>query len=285
MKPLLIIFVLMSGISAFAQTDRIDSLLNDIIYNGSDPLEMPEKPVKFDFIYAGLNYNSNSFYAGREIGSDMFNLSGNLFYYHASGIFVGVSGSWYDELEPSYTNTVISAGYSKILDKKKHFTFRTSYSRYLYNQSDSDSYAYKNNINLGMSYRKKWFGGRMGTNMLFGEESKINLSAALYSRVNIYKFGKYNKIYTAPELSVLFSKETVSTTKTSGQNPEYIPEYDEVFSLLNTQLYIPVGVSVGNFDLEFSYTVNFPTTQDVIITYPVTSFYSISLGYMLPIIR
>ncbi len=285
MKALLIIIILMSGISAFGQTDRIDSLLNDLIYNDSDPLEMPEKPVKFDFFYAGLNYNSNSYYAGREIGNDMSNLSGNLFYYHASGIFVGAFGCWYDEIEPSYTNTVISAGYSKILDKKKRFTFRTSYSRYFYNQSDSDSYSYKNNINLGMSFRKKWIGGKIGTNILFGEESKINLSAAIYSRINIYKFSKYNKIYAAPEISVLCSKETVSTTKTSSQNPDDSTDYDDLFGLLNTQIYIPAGISVGNFDFEFSYSINLPNTRDVNISYPVTSFYSISFGYMLPIIR
>lgn len=286
MKKLIVIALVMSGISALAQTDKIDSLLNDLVYNDSDPLIMPEKPVKFDFLYTGANYSSNTFYAGREIGSDMFNLSGNLFYYSSTGLFAGVSGCWYDQLTPSYSNTTLSAGFSKAIDKKKLFTFRTSYSRFIYYKPDTASYyPYTNNFNLGLSFRKKWIGVRVAGNLLFGEESKINISTAIYSRFTLIKLGKYNKIYTAPEVSAFLTTETVSTTKTNSQNPDQTTNYKEVFGILNTQLYVPLGLSVGNFDFEFSYYINMPTTQDVNVTYPVKMFYSVSMSYMLPIAK
>lgn len=276
----------MSGIPTFAQTDKIDSLLNDLIYNDSDPLIMPEKPVKFDFLYTGANYNSNTFYAGREIGSNMLNVSGNLFYYSSTGLFIGASGSWYNQLTPGYSNTTLSTGFSKAIDKKKLFTFRTSYSRFIYYKPDTASnYPYNNNFNLGLSFRKNRIGMRVAGNLLFGDEYKINLSTAIYSRFTLIKLGKYNKIYTAPEVSAFLGSETVSTTKTNSQNTDQTTNLKDVFSLLNTQLYVPLGLSIGNFDFEFSYSVNLPTTQDVNISYPLNTFYSVSIGYMLPIAK
>lgn len=276
----------MSGIPVLAQTDRIDSLLNDLIYNDSNPLIIPEKPVKYDFLYAGVNYSSNTFYAGREIGSDMFNFSGNLLYYSSTGLFIATAGSWYDQLTPGYSHTVVAAGFSKAIDKKKLFTLRTSYSRFIYYKPDTGSYyPYKNNFNLGMSFRKDWFGVRLAGNILFGEESKENVSAAIYSRFTLIKFGKYNKIYTAPEVSAFFTTETVTTDQTNTQNADQTATYKDVFSLINTQMYIPLGFSIDNFDLEFSYSINFPKTQDINISYPTKMFYSVSIGYMLPIAK
>ena len=132
MKKILPILLLISTLSVFGQGDRIDSLLNDLIYNDTDPLIMPEKHVKFDFIYTGANFNSKTFYAGREISSNMYNISGHIYYYHSSGLFAGASGIWFDELTPSYSTTTLSTGFSKVLDKKKLFTFRTAYSHYLF---------------------------------------------------------------------------------------------------------------------------------------------------------
>lgn len=278
--------LLVSGIQASAQTDKIDSLLNDLVYNDSDPLIMPEKPVKFDFLYAGANYSSNSFYAGREIGTDMFNITGNLFYYSSTGLFLGASGSWYDQLTPAYSSTTISAGYSRAIDKKKLFTFRTSYSRFIYYKPDSSSYyPYQNNFNLGVSFRKSWIGARIGGNLLFGDESKINVSSALYTRFTLLKLGKYNKIYIAPEVSAFFSTETINTTLTNSQNAEPTINLEDRFGLLNTQIYVPLGLSIGSFDMEVSCSFNLPSTQDVNFEYPTKMFYSFSVGYMLPIAK
>ena len=286
MKKLIVIFFLISGISVFAQTDKIDSILNDLVYNDSDPLIMPEKPVRFDFLYAGAEYRNNTFYAGREIGSDMFNVTSNLFYYSSTGLFIGASGSWYDQLTPGYSNTTVSAGFSKAIDKKKLFAFRTSYSRFIYYKPDTGSYyPYKNNFNLGLSFRKNWMGIRVASNLLFGEESKINLSTTMYSRFNIIKLGKYNKIYTAPEVSAFFTTETVNTTKIDSQIIDQTPTLKNVFGLLNTQLYVPLGLSTGSFDFEFSFSLNFPITRDVNISYPINKVYSISIGYLLPIVK
>jgi hypothetical protein len=286
MKRLIAIILLISGIPVFAQTDRIDSLLNDLIYNDIDNLIVNEKPLKFDFIYAGTNFNSNTYYAGREVGSDMYNISGHFFYYSSTGLFAGASGIWFDQLTPSYRLTRLSVGFSKTIDKKKLFSFGTSYSHILYYKPDSiNQFPYKNNLNLGLSFRKKWIGARISGNILFGEESLVTISPGVYSRFTLIKLGQYNKVYAAPELLAFFGPETVETKISNSQDTQTSTDLKEVYSLLNTQLFVPIGISIGDFEFEFGYSINFPTTQDVNISYPVNSYYNISIGYFLPICK
>jgi hypothetical protein len=282
--PLILILFVIISLPVVAQPDKIDSLLNELIYEDIESLAVSGKPIKYDFIYAAANFNSDAFYAGREISSNMYNISGQLFYYNSTGLFAGISGIWFDQMKPAYSSTTFSAGYSKAIDKRKLLYFRTSYSRFLYYKPDTiTTYPYKNNISMGFSFRKKWIGARISSNVLFGEEYKINLSAGVVSRINILKFGDYNKLYIAPDLSFLFSKETISTIDNSQTSTDQTPELKDVYGLLNTQLNIPFGITLGNFDLEFNYAINFPLTQDVNTSYPIKAFYGFSIGYMVPI--
>lgn len=283
-KYILILIFLLTGISGFSQADHLDSLLNDLVYNESDPLIIPEKPASYHFLYAGTIFNSKTMYAGREIGEDMINISGHLYYYTSWGLFAGASGRWFDQLTPGYNNTTLSIGFSKGLGEKKSFTFRSSYSRYIYTDPVLASlYPDKNNISLGLKYHKKWFGSRLSGSFLFGEGFSSNLAMAVYSRFTLVQFGNYNKIYTSPEVSFFLGPETVSVGQSGSQAAESPTNTKEVFGLLTTQLYAPVGISVGDFDFEFSCTLNIPRTQDASISYPATLYYTLSVGYMLPI--
>ena len=232
LKLLLIPVFLFTGISVFSQADHLDSLLNDLVYNESDPLIIPDKPASYNFLFAGTALNSKTMYAGREIGENMVNISGYVYYYTSSGLFVGASGRWFSQLSPGYNNTTLSVGYSKTLGSKKAFTFRSSYSRFIYSDPVlADLYPDKNSVNLGLSYRKKWFGSRMTGSLLFGEGFSPNLSMAVYSRLTLAKLGKKNTIYTSPELSLFLGTETISVGQgTSGT----ATNTKEAFSLLNT---------------------------------------------------
>jgi hypothetical protein len=284
MKKILIVVFIFSGISVYAQTDKIDSLLNDLIYSELDSIFIPDRPVRYDFIYAGTNYSSNTVYAGREIGNGIINLSALIYYYNSSGFFVGASGSWYDCLEPNCNSSAFTAGFSKMLGKKNSFSVRTAYSRFIYLNPDTAAYyPYKNNFSLGLAFYKTFLGAKVSGNYLFGDMNKLNLSAGIYSRFLQLKFGKYNRVYLYPEVSVYFSRETVSIAKITED--EQVLQYRDDFGLLNTQVYLPIGLSAGNFNLEFAYSLNWPVTKDVNIKFPGMSFYNISLSYLLPILR
>lgn len=274
MKKLVIISLFLSCFSVFAQGDRIDSLLNDLIYNDSALVEILFKPVKYDFIYTGASFNNKTFYAGRETGTDMINVSGYLYYFSHLGLFAGASGLWYDQLTPGYTSTTLTLGYGHYLDKKHLFRLKGSYSRYIYNNSDTiTTYPYENNANLNFSFKKKWFGTRISANYSFGKEENISFTPTVYSSFYFWKFGKNNKFYFGPEVSCYFSSETIN----SSTDPE------EVFGLLNTQLYTPLSINFGNLELQFAYYLNFPITQDTEYSYSVASSYSVSVFYLIPI--
>lgn len=273
MKKLVFILLFSTCLSVFAQGDRIDSLLNDLIFNDSTYIELIQSS-KYDIIYAGTSFNNKTYYAGREVGSDLINGTGHLYYFSHTGLYAGASGLWYDQLSPSYNSTTLSLGYGHAIGKKNLFRAKATYSRFIYNDTSSTtSYPYDNNINLALSFRKNWYGARISGNYLFGDESTINFMPSIYTSFYFWKFGKNNKFYFGPEISSYFGTETINTS--SGTQ--------DVFGLLNTQVYIPLGINLGNFELQFGYTLNLPYTQDGETSYPVSSSYSVSASYMIPI--
>lgn len=274
MKKVLVIVVLtLSAISVSAQTDKIDSLLNDLIFS-DETLLASIAPVKSDFLYTGLNINNKTYFAGREIGTNIVNISGHFYYFNKLGFFAGASGVWYDQLSPAYSATMLTLGYGLYLDKNKNFRASGSYSRFIYTKSDSTAiYPYENNANLTLSFRKKWYGARISNNLLFGSESLYNITPSVYTSFYFWKFGKNNKFHLAPEISCYFSKETINLTT----NPK------DVFGLLNTQFYIPFSVNLGNFELQLSYSLNFPFTQDPNVSYKTSSGLSVSAFYLIPL--
>ncbi len=281
MKKAITILMIIASLPLFSQGDKIDSLLNDLIYNDteSDLFVAKVDPVKYDFIYVGSNYNSNTYYAGREIGSNMFSISEQLYYFNSTGIFIGASGNWYDQLTPGYNSTTFSAGYNTYLGKKKKISFQTSYSYFLYNSDSTAVYPYTSNVSMGLYYRNKWFRARLSGNYMFGDETAISLSPAIYSRFKLFKIGKHFKVYTAPEISFYFGTETILI----AGPPNRTLEYEDVFGLLNTQLQFPLIISIGDFDIDMTYSLNLPYTQDKSESYDTNSLYSISIAYMLPI--
>lgn len=73
MKKIFIIILLFSEMSVMAQSDRIDSLLNDIVFS-DEAFITSLGSVKSDFLYAGLNLNNKTYFAGREIGTNLINV-------------------------------------------------------------------------------------------------------------------------------------------------------------------------------------------------------------------
>jgi hypothetical protein len=275
MRILFIIAFVSICFSSFAQQeDKIDSLLNDLIFN-DNTLSTENESVKYDFIYTGASYSNKTYYAGREVGSDLMNIGGFAFYFHSSGLFAGASGLCFDELNPEYCSTTLTFGYGHSLDKNNLFNFKSSYSRFIFNDADSSSiYPYENNLNLGLSFSKGWFGMRVQGNFLFGNDYTYNLIPAISSSFNFWEFGRNNKFNFGPEISCYLGTETI--TKKSKKT-------EDVFGLLNTQLNIPLSINLGNFELQVSYSLDVPFSQDNSVSYSPSSSYGISAAYMFSI--
>jgi hypothetical protein len=287
MKILIALLMTLTGVlTAWSQSDNLDSLLLEVLGNDKEILRFINPPTSFCYLYGGVGSDSKTYYAGREIGDNMYNMSGNIFFFHSKGFFTGVSGIWYSETDPGYSNTILTVGLSKSINQKKTLFLRASYSRYFYHNSDT-IHTLKNNLAAGITLRNKWIGSRLSFNFLFGSDFGINIRPDVFSRIPVLHFGKFNKIQLEPELSVLFGSETVEYVATgnlvNSQASQTPSTTEDVFGLLNTQIALPVCFYLGDFDIEVSYSVNIPVSSDESVQYPVSSYVSLSIGYLLPL--
>ena len=74
------------------QNDEIDSLIEDFFFSEKD-LENLLNEVNTSLIYSSINYNSNTYYSGRSIGVNQFNLSPQLSYINSNGFSIKSSCS------------------------------------------------------------------------------------------------------------------------------------------------------------------------------------------------
>jgi hypothetical protein len=280
------ILLILSGLSAWSQADRLDSLLNDLFRNDKEMMQLINPFSSYYYLYGTIAGDSKTYYAGRELGDNMYNINGSLYLFHSKGFFIGVSGSWYSQLDPGYNTTILSGGINTPLNQKKSINFRASYSRYFYNNSDPEiENVFNNNLATGLSLRNNWIGGRLSLNFLFGKDFGMNFTPGIFSHITVARFANYNKIQLSPELSVFIGSETVEYENTGfpGSQSQESLTTEDAYGLLNTKLYLPVCVYVGDFDFELGYSVNIPATQDKVNTYPVGSYFYFSIGYLLPL--
>jgi len=290
MRPVVIyILMLMCGFKAFTQTDRLDSLINEILNDDKEMMRFMNPPSSYCYFYSGIISDSKTFYAGREIGDNMYGVNGSIYFFHSKGFFIGTSGSWYSQLDPGYNTTILSAGFFKALNQKKSIALRASYNRYFYNSGDYvTNNLFNNNLGISISLRNSWIGTRQSFNFLFGQDFGMNFTPNIFTRIPIARFGKYNRIRIEPEASLFFGSEYVEYTITDNLNSQQSGTQsafttNDGYGLLNTQFYLPVCIYLGDFDIELGYSVNIPHSQDESVGYPVSSFFSISLGYLLPL--
>jgi len=265
---------------------RIDSLLNDVLFGDDDLYSLFNQKQNFQFIYAGTNFNSKTYFAGREIGSDQYNISGQLYYMHSKGFFAGVSGSWYSQLDPGYRTTTLTAGFGRGLKKASFFRYRASFSYFMFNVDDPDfDPLYSSSLNAGITLKSKTVGTRLDGTLLMGQEVGQQLSWDVYAYLNLIKFGRFDYLRLEPEVSLFWGSEAAEFLLNEAYfdeitQTEISTYYKDVFGLLNIQLQLPLSLSWKSFDLEVSYNYNLPQTVSDSYGYPNSSYFRISLGYI-----
>jgi len=285
----MLILMLMSGLPVWSQTDRLDSLLSELLGNDKEMMKLLDPPSVYCYFYGGFAGDDKTFYAESENNDNIYGINGNIYLLHSKGFFAGASSLWFNQSDPVYSTTIATAGYLRALNRKKSLTFRASYNRYFFNRPDSvPDYSFRNNIGTGFTFKNKWIGGRLSMNLMFGPGFGINLAPSVFSRIALVRFGDYNKLQIEPEVSLSIGSETVEYTGTGDlsvtfSGSQLSPATEDVFGLLNMQFFIPVCLYIGNFDFELGYLLNIPATRDESISYPVSSFFTISLGYLLPL--
>ncbi len=267
---------------------RLDSLINDLFLNDLELKKLIEvsNPWRLHYLYLRNSYSTRTIFAGREIGQNQINVGTQLFYINGSGLYLGLSGIWYNQLYPGYRTTVLTGGYSNNLFNIEALRVRLSYQRYFSHISDPlYEPLYKQGISSGFTLSNDHVGLRVDGSLNFGSyETGKSLSAGVYGDVVLYKNGARKKIKLRPELSVLYGidyqefalDESIIDPYTGI---EYTSYYKDKFGLMNIQLNLPLYISYKNFDFQVSYQYNIPQNFVDDVKYPNISSFQFSVGY------
>ncbi len=290
MKRIFLLFLfLLSVLFIKAQEEeKVDSVLNDLFFDEVDLYELFDGNTNFHFLYFVTSFNSATYYAGRQVGTNEPNMSGQMYYFISNGLYFGASGVQYSHLDPGFRSVVVSAGYTNSLKKLKYVRYRLSYDRFVYVNMGTDfEPTYTADINGGVTLQYKIIGTRFDYTLLMGKEWGNLMSLDFYGKIKLFSLGKYDRIQLEPEFSLFYGTDVVEYDLNAHliDDPFYEPNYiqKEEFGLLNSQISLPLSIAYRNFDLEVSYSYQFPKSLDPAYYYDKSGFWSVSLAYIIDI--
>ena len=289
-SALLYALFLIISIPLNAQNDaKVDSVLNDLFFEEADLYELFDGNTNFHFLYFVTTFNSATYYSGRQVGTNEFNLSEQMYYFISNGLYFGASGVQYSHLSPSFRSVVVSAGYSNSIKKINFLRYRVSYDRFVYLNMGTDFEPnYNSDISTGITLQYKGLGTRLDYTFLMGNNYGNLFSYDLFAKVKLLSLGNYDRIQFKPQVSFYYGSDIVEYDLNAhliDSDPFYEPEYvqKEEFGLLNSQISLPLSVAYNNFDFEVSYTFQFPKSLDPAYFYEKSGFWSVSLAYIIDI--
>lgn len=301
MKKIKIILLILSVTMAFpaaAQEGEVNLLLDEFLYgknsrdsvleaavlNEADLNELISALSSNRFIYARSEFENRTYFMGQDLGIKQYNISTQLLYSGPKGLNIIVSGLLYSGFQPQYNTTIATIGYNNSPGKLKDLRVRASYSRFFFAQNDSIPESdFNNSFNIGATYLRKFIGTSIDISLLTGNRSSVQASWDVFTDFTIARFGLFSKLRFNPEASFYFGNEIVVTSQyisTRKQTIEMTSENNS-FGLLNTMIRVPFSFTYRNFDLIAGYNFNFPRSPGTDIKPSNTSFFNISLGYIL----
>jgi hypothetical protein len=285
---LLIFSVLTVSAQEISEKDKIllsteeDEIIDDILGDDIDVDQFLKSIASFQFLYFSVDYNTKTYFSGRDIGSDQFNVNPQITYIHSNGFFVGVNGLYYSEFSPKWDYTSLTAGYGQSFGKNKPYAWTSSYARYFY--SDGVDNPFTNEISFGLEATNinKTLGTELTATYLFGDDTSFQLISSNYGIVNLSKTKEY-QLRLRPELNIVIAQQTIQLARTFTIKGKQFTKNTQKndFGLINTQLQIPLQLNTGGFDFELGYIVNFPTALEGETGLGITSNINFSISYLL----
>ncbi|MDH5399220.1 MAG: hypothetical protein OEX02_13795, partial [Cyclobacteriaceae bacterium] len=131
-RYLVILLGLFLSFQASGQQTPLDSLIDYILMGDEEAIRLLDSEKDEHFLYLSTGFSPHTYYAGREIGDNILNISGQAIYLHPKGFYMGVAGGWYQQLQPQYNMTMLSVGWSDKLKKSDHLRLRGSFGHYIF---------------------------------------------------------------------------------------------------------------------------------------------------------
>jgi hypothetical protein len=280
----LLLFTMATSFCSYAQErneENIDLLLDDLFFSEQQFLEeLIESDFSYNFLYTSVSYNNNTYFSGRDAGTDQFHIIPQVSYYHSSGFNTTISGIYYQEFLPNWDFTSLSLGYFNTLGKKKNFVYNLGYTKFFY----SDGYNVFTNsidISLGIRNKKRTLGTTISASYLFGTDTSYQVISNSYVNFTLKRTSNF-ALRLKPNVNFVIAKQSLAIEQIIFVNRQKVLETVNfnVFDLLNTQVSIPLSLSTKSWDFELGYNLNFPNAVLVESNLETTSFFSFSVGYL-----
>ncbi len=281
----LLLFTVATSANLYAQEpkeDELDLLLDDLFFNDQQFInDILDSFNTYSFIYTNVSFNSNTFFSGRDSGVDQFNMVPQISYFSSSGFNISVSGIYYETFTPNWDFTNVSVGYYNTIGKKKLLNYNVGYSHYFYSNG-WDTFTNSVDLSLGIRNKKRTLGTKLSVSYLFGTDQSFQLVSRSYANLTLTR-DKNFILKFRPQLSFLIAQQTTALEQLNTQGDTVTTEYiyNDVFDLLNTQVNIPLTLSTKSWDFELGYNINFPSPVETEPNLKTTSFFNISIGYLI----
>jgi len=271
----------------------LDSILN---------LEVPS------LISFYTSYSSKVLYTGRDYDIDQYGIMSGISYFHKSGIFVDISGSYYSQITPGYNSTNLALGYSGYLKSKLNYAL--SYEHYFFNTVDEAS-SVNSNLNNALkastSIRLSVFTLGVNGTVYFGSSHpSYRLAPQFTLHPKIKTKGLLSKFSIRPTVHFPITDENIYNTNFRyftarriinriGKRRFYLlynrPDsrlYDRlhndtvqnVFTLSNVSITLPLRFNHKKWSCAATYNLNFPIAlPGEILDYAMTDYFGLSASY------
>lgn len=281
----LLLFSIATSFCSYAQEenlDDIDGLIDELFFYDQQFLdELIEGGLTYNFLYTSVSYNTNTFFSGRDSGTDQFNIIPQVSYYHSSGFNASISGIYYQNFAPAWDFTSVSVGYFNTIGKQKNFNYNLGYTHFFYSD-DFDDFTNSIDLSVGIRNTKRTLGTTLAASYLFGTDTSLQLVSNSFLNIN-FKRTSNLALRFRPNISFIIADQTYTFNSIirSPLGPRIVTVVQEVFDLLNTQLSFPLSLSTKSWDFEIGYHLNLPNAVSNESNLSNTNFFSFSVGYLL----
>ncbi len=277
----LLLLTMATSFCSYAQErsdEDIDNILDDLFFDDKQFLdELIEGGNSYNFIYTSVAYNSNTYFSGRDSGTNQFNSIPQISYYHSSGFNASISGVYYQNFSPQWDFTSISLGYLNTFGHNK-FIYNLGYTKYFYSD-DFDDFTNSIDLSLGVRNKKRTLGSTFSVSYLFGSDTSYQFISNSFARINLIRNSTF-ALRLRPTLSFIAAKQEYTYLQRFRTSPFLRTITEEVFSFLNTQILIPLSFTTKSWDFELGYSLNLPHAVANESNLPTTKFFSLSVGYL-----
>ncbi|WP_440879947.1 hypothetical protein [Tenacibaculum sp. C7A-26P2] len=262
-------------------TDDENEIISNIINEEGFDKFLELAKFKTDFLVISIDYNNNTYFSGRDVGIDQFNIAPQITYFNSLGLFLNFGATYFSEFDPKWDFTSISLGYGNNIVKSNRLRWSVSYDRYFYNNPEYNPF--KNSFNAGVEFdnKGKSIGADIIFSYLFGSENASQFVFGGYKEFKFFEKGS-SQFKLKPELRVTVGQQTVQLARTFTFRGRQITlyQYHEDYGLVNTQLYVPIQYSNRNFDIDLGYVFNIPSAFEGEENLSSTNTFSISISYV-----